>query len=136
MLEKKVKKFIQEKDKLAALLGIELIEVTKGQAHAKMTIKPCHLNGVGMVHGGAIFSLADITFAAASNSHGTIAVAINTEINFIKAAHDGVLFAHAREIACNRHLSTCVVDITDETGTLIAHFTGLAYRKDIELNLE
>jgi acyl-CoA thioesterase len=47
-----------------------------GRAQAKMTLQPHHCNALGTVHGGAIFTLADFAFAAASNSHGTVAVAL------------------------------------------------------------
>ena len=40
------------------------------------------LNGEGLTHGGAIFGLADLVFAAASNSHGNLALALNVNISF------------------------------------------------------
>ena len=79
------KEFIS-KDKFASYLGIELLEMEEGRAKAKLDISDKHLNGIGTAHGGAIFSLADLTFAAASNSYGNIAVAINANISFFKAA--------------------------------------------------
>jgi acyl-CoA thioesterase len=79
-----VKNFFKN-DRFAEHLGIELLEVSKGQAKAKMEIKDHHLNGVNIAHGGAIFSLADLAFAVASNSHKTIALAINANISFLKA---------------------------------------------------
>jgi acyl-CoA thioesterase len=45
-----------------------------------MKINETHLNAVGVVQGGAIFTLADFAFAVASNSRGKIALAINAEI--------------------------------------------------------
>ncbi|MBP8042627.1 MAG: PaaI family thioesterase, partial [Bacteroidales bacterium] len=74
------------KDRFARLLGIELLEVSEGKAISKMEIRDEHLNGVDIAQGGAIFTLADFTLAAAANSHGTVAVVINANINFIKAA--------------------------------------------------
>ena len=74
-----------KKDKFAERANIELLSVSPGQARAKMTLHPHHLNGYGTVQGGAIFTLADFAFAAASNSHGNVAVAINVSITFMKA---------------------------------------------------
>ena len=73
----RVRKNFCERDQLARHLGMELIELSPGHAIARMEIKPFHLNGADSVHGGAIFSLADFAFAAACNTHGTLAVAIN-----------------------------------------------------------
>jgi acyl-CoA thioesterase len=118
-----------DRDQFAKLCGIELVSMSPGQALARMKIGPQHLNGYRTVQGGAIFTLADFTFAAASNAHGTVAVAINVSINFIKAATTGTLQAEARELARNPKLGTYVVNVTDEAGDLVAVFQGLVYRK-------
>ena len=94
-----------------------------------MKIKKHHLNAVGSVHGGAIFTLADYVFAVASNSHGTVAVAINVSISYLKAASKGSLFAQADETAINPKLASYTVNVTNEQGDLIAIFQGMVYRK-------
>lgn len=124
-----IKKFFQ-RDKLAAYLGIELVDVSKGTATSKMEIKEEHLNGINSVHGGAIFTLADFTFAVAANSHGTVTVAINVSISYMKAAFKGgILTATATEISINPKLGTYTVNVVDDNGDLIAIFQGMAYRK-------
>jgi len=87
------------------------------------------LNGYGTVQGGAIFTLADFAFAAASNSHGTVAVAINVNITFMKAVVTGTLWADAREVSKNFKLGSYTVEVKDAEGDLVALFQGLAYRK-------
>ncbi len=116
-------------DRYAALSGIELLEVSEGRAKASMKIEDHHLNGVDVVHGGAIFTLADLVFAAASNSHGTVAVAINASIWYVKAGKEGTLFAEAREVSLNPKLATYAIDVTDEAGEIVATFEGMVYRK-------
>ncbi|MBN2508246.1 MAG: PaaI family thioesterase [Verrucomicrobia bacterium] len=118
-----------QRDQYARHSGIELESVEPGKARARMSVLPCHLNGVGTVQGGALFTLADFAFAAASNSHGTIAVAINVSITFMKAVSSGTLTAAAEEVAINPRLGAYTVRITDESGALVAIFQGLAYRK-------
>ena len=71
-------------DHFAARNGIELVDVSPGYAKAKMALHPHHWNALRTVQGGAIFTLADLAFAAACNSHGTVAVAINVNITFMK----------------------------------------------------
>ena len=116
-------------DKFAELCGIELLSVSPGRATARMTLHSHHLNGIGTVQGGAIFTLADFAFAAASNSHGTIAVALNVSITFMKAARAGTLWAEARELSKNFKIGAYSVEIKDDEGDLVAQFQGLAYRK-------
>ncbi|SHJ45581.1 acyl-CoA thioesterase [Malonomonas rubra DSM 5091] len=125
--------FFRQNDQFAKHCGIELLDGRPGWAKAKMEIKPIHLNGAKTVHGGAIFTLADFTFAVASNSHGQLALAINTSMSFVKAAYDGVLFAEAKELSLNRKLGTYEVRISDEEDRLIAQFQGTAFRKEENL---
>jgi len=124
-----IKQFFTKNDKFAEHAGIELLEVSEGKAKAKMEIKPHHLNGVKTVHGAAIFALADLVFAVASNSHGTIAMGINVNISYLKAVKEGVLFAEATEVSINPKLATYVIHVTDDSDDLVATFQGMVYRK-------
>ena len=122
-------KDLMKKDQFAKNNGIVLLEVAQGTAKVRMEIQNEHFNGVGTVHGGAIFTLADFAFAAASNSHGSIAVAINVTISFLKAAKTGILIAQAEEISRNPKLATYSVRVTDDSGDLVAIFQGMVYIK-------
>ncbi|MFO1475126.1 MAG: PaaI family thioesterase [Verrucomicrobiota bacterium] len=118
-----------KKDRFAAHCGMELIEAAGGHARARMTLQPHHWNGMGTIHGGALFTFADFTFAAACNSHGIVSVAIDANITFMKAVSGGVLYANAKELARNTKLGSYAVEIVNEAGDLIAQFQGLAYFK-------
>jgi acyl-CoA thioesterase len=123
-----LREFVQ-RDEFVKHCGIELVSFAPGQAVARMAVQPWHLNAVGIVQGGAIFTLADFAFAAASNSHGTVAVGINVSITYMKSANSGTLTAEAREVALNPKLASYTVNVTDEAGSLLAVFQGLVYRK-------
>ena len=126
---KNIKEFFQKRDQFAKYVGIELMEASEGKAKVRLKIKEHHLNGVNLVHGGAIFSLADFAFAVASNSHGTLALGINANISYVKSAKDGILTAEAMEVAKNSKLATYQINITNEKGELMAVFQGTVYRK-------
>ena len=116
-------------DLFATYCGIELTDVSEGEASACMKIQPYHLNGVGIVQGGAIYTLADLALAAASNSHGTTAVGLTSSISYFKAETSGILTAKATEISLRRTVATYRVDVTNQNGELIATFQGTVYRK-------
>jgi acyl-CoA thioesterase len=116
-------------DRLAELLGVELLELSPGQARVRLRLDQRHLNGAGLVHGGVIFSLADIAFAAASNAHGTLALALDVHISFVKAKTAGTLTAVAREVALSARIGTYAIEVRDEAQELVALFHGTAYRK-------
>ncbi len=124
-----------KRDRFAALAGIELVEVSPGYARAVMPVAEEHLNGVDTVQGGAIFTLADLAFAAASNSHGTVAMAINASISFMKAVSSGTLTAEAEEVSFHPKLGSYTVRVTDESGDLVGLFQGMVYRKKTPLAL-
>jgi acyl-CoA thioesterase len=121
--------YFSEQDQFAKHSGIELLKAEAGKAWAKLEIKPHHMNGAKTVHGGAIFTLADFAFAVAANSHGNLAMGINTSTSFINPATGGTLFAAAEEISLNNKLGNYQVRITDQDDKLIAQFQGTAYRK-------
>lgn len=124
-----IEEFMQG-DKFALHAGVELLKVSNGYAKARMEIKPEHLNGGGVCQGGAIFTLADLAFAAATNSHARLTLSINSSINFFKAENKGFLYAEAKENFNHKRLANCEVLITNEAGELIATFNGTGYRKE------
>ncbi len=128
-----MKRFVSQ-DHFAHHLGIEVTEHGLGTAKARMKVGRHHLNSAGTVHGGAIFSLADAVFSVASNSHGTLAVAINVSISYFKAASEGMLYAEAEEASFNPKLATYLIRILDGTGALVALFQGTVYRKKHKLS--
>ncbi len=130
-MEPKIRKLEQmlKNDRFASTNDIQLISVGKGEATAEMIVSDKHLNGVNIIQGGALFTLADFAFAAASNSHGRIAVASNASISFFKGVSSGKLTAVAKEYNSGKTLATYTVDIIDEEGTKIAYFNGTAFLK-------
>lgn len=82
-----VSRVIKE-DRFAAHMGIEFTHVEDGRAVARMELKDEHENFMGLVHGGAIFAVADAAFSAASNSSGTKAVAVHIAIDYLASPTD------------------------------------------------
>ena len=119
-------------DRFAHLLGIEIVEAYPGYALVELRIEEKHKNGIDIVQGGAIFTLADYAFAVASNADGSTTVAINASISYFKAPAGTYIRAEAREESKSKKISGYKVEIKDEDGTLIASFSGLGYRKKSE----
>ena len=121
-------------DPFARFLGIELLELREGYSRVAMTVGEHMLNFHGIPHGGVIFSLADAAFAAASNSHGQTAVALNVSMNFLAAVPVGTrLYAEGTEESLGRRTALCRLAVTTADGTLVALGHGLVYRKQEQL---
>lgn len=124
-----------DRDRFANGNGMRVVEVRLGYARAEMTVESRHLNAVGILQGGALFTLADLAFAAASNSHGVVAVGCQADITYFKAVEAGKITAIADEVSRTRKLSTCLVHIYDEHDEPLALFKGIAYIKGTPLPL-
>lgn len=118
-----------ENDRFAAFIGIRLVSVEAGHAVVEMKLTENHLNGVGFVQGGAIFTLADYAFAAASNSKGLLTTGINASITYFKTPKGKVLTAEATEVSTQNRTCGYSVNVYDENKDLIAQFSGLGYIK-------
>ena len=125
----KILEEILRNDRFANHIDIRLVSIGKGEAIAEMTVAEKHLNGVNTIQGGALFTLADFAFAAASNSHGRIAVASNASISFFKGISTGKLTARAKEYSSGKTLATYNVEISDDNENKIALFVGTAFMK-------
>jgi acyl-CoA thioesterase len=128
-----IRDFFNRADAFAAHNGMTIVEVREGYARAEMTLQSLHMNGANTVHGGALFTLADFAFAAASNSHGQLALSINSSISIFKGARRGKLVAEAREVSHAPKLAGFAVEVRDEAGELLASFSGMVYRKSVAL---
>lgn len=126
-MEKNIFKFF-EKDRFASYIGIKLTKAEPGYATACLNISEKHLNGLDVVQGGAIFTLADFAFAAAINSGGTATVGINSSITYFKAPKGNMITAVARQTSSEKKICGCDVEVLDEDGTLVAKFSGTGYR--------
>lgn len=115
------------RDRFAAAAGIRLVDCGPGRAVARMTLKAGHMNGVDVVQGGAVFTLADFAFAVACNSRGPVALAIDVSISFLAATAGGTLTATAKEVSRSSRLSRVEVEVRDAEGDPVALFHGTAY---------
>jgi acyl-CoA thioesterase len=114
----------------ARLLGMEVQKIDNGYSLVQMRFMPDMANIFGMAHGGAIYSLLDEAFQTACNAHGTLAVALNMSVTYIRPPEPGALLqAEAQEVSLTKRTATYTITVTDENGTVIATCQALAYRK-------
>lgn len=116
-------------DKQSQFLGIEIVSAEIGYSVCKMTIEERHLNGHGTCHGGAIFTLADTTFAHICNAYNTIAVAHMCNIAYWRPGMPGdVLYAVAKENGVYGRSGSYSIHIHKDSidGEVIAEFNGFS----------
>ena len=128
--EQQINDYIQ-RDPFAKMLGAAVEIIKPGHSRVTITVTDEMLNFHGSMHGGVIFSIGDMAFAAASNSHGQTAVALNVCINFLKSAKSGdTLIAEALEQSSSGPMTLYDILIKDKgTGDIVAKSQNLVYRK-------
>lgn len=115
-------------DAYAAAQGFSLIAVTDESIAVSMVVRDSHLNFHHVLHGGALFSLADCAFSLASNAHGDTAMAIDTHLALTAPTHLGdTLTATAVEVTRGRTLATYRVDVVRDDGRTVGLFTGTVF---------
>ncbi|MDD5141831.1 PaaI family thioesterase [Methanoregula sp.] len=111
----------------ARLLGIVVEEARDGYARVTMDCTG-KANPSGVVHGGAIASLADQAFGIAENCAGIHRVAVSIHIQYLIPGN-GLLVAIAERVQDNGSCDTCRV-LVYASDRIIAEFTGVAFRVD------
>ena len=128
-LAKAVYHKMMETDYCTQWLGATPVFIKEGHCQLKMTVRKEMLNGHGILHGGIAFTFADSAFAFAANSFGRVAVSINSNMIFSKAAQLGeTIFAEAKPLNITHKTADFDVDITNEKGDIYYRFRGTVYR--------
>lgn len=118
-----------QKDRFATENGAVIDEVGDGYAVCSLEIQPRHLNAVGTVMGGAVFTLADFAFAVASNWNKGIHVSLSSQITYLGVAKGTRLIAKAQVMKEGRSTCYYTVEVTDELGNAVAHVTANGFVK-------
>jgi acyl-CoA thioesterase len=120
-----------QKDAFTDFLGATLEAIDAGYGRVSLVVTESMLNFHGITHGGIVFGLGDIAFAAASNSHGQKAVALNVSVSFLRATNAGDhLVAEATEVSMGGATALYEIVVTEKTSqALVARSQALVYRK-------
>ena len=112
---------------------IEMVEVEPDHAIFRLNIRPESKNGYGMVHGGAIYAMADNATGFAAHTDGRSYVTQTSALHLLRNQTSGTIRANA--YLRHRGRSTCLVsvDIVGEGGNLLAtgEFTFFCVDKTI-----
>lgn len=116
----KAKDFFKDDIFSTQTTGIEIIEVGDKYAKCFLKIDERHLNATNRVMGGAIFTLADFTYAVASNFNQIPNVTRTTEISFLGQPAGNSLISESKLIKDGQTTCTYEISIKDEFGTPVA----------------
>lgn len=116
-------------DPFSQWLGIERVEDGPGRSVLRMQVRKEMLNGFAIAHGGITYSLADSALAFASNSHGRMAVSVETSISHTESLKEGdIITAVAEEKSLSNKIAVYHVTVSNQHGKVVALFKGTVYR--------
>ena len=117
----KIIQYRNETNAFANLIGLKITEMDKGYCKTYMPINGDGFNPIDSVHGGAIFTVGDVTGGGAASSYGYQVTTVSASINYLRAGLDTTeLVGKAREIKAGKRLMTYDVEIMDQHGTILA----------------
>jgi len=132
-MDPKIKKAIESAVKtepLANTFKIDLVALDTGSSTVEMCYNPGRMSNIyGRAHGGAIYALIDEAFETASQTHGTIAVALNVNVTYIASPEDGTtLRAEAKEVSRTKKTASYTINVFGPGRKQIATCQALAFR--------
>ena len=99
---------------------IEMERVEPDRAVFRLEIRPESKNVYGMVHGGAIYTLADNATGSAAHTDGRNYVTQSGTLHFLRNQREGIIRAQARVRHRGRSTVLVAVDVVGDDGTLLA----------------
>ena len=108
---------VNRRNPFVQLLGVEIAEVGPDRSLLRLALRPETLNPHGLVHGGALFTLAD---NAAGSTDGRTYVTQAGDIHFLRVQASGAVQAEARVRHRGRSTVLVEVTLTGEEGRLLA----------------
>ena len=110
--------------------GCRVLEASRGHAVCAFDIAPIHLNAMGNVMGGAIFTLADFALAIACNIGEDPTVAVNNTIEYLNSTKGSTLIATCDADKSGRNLGFYTVEVKDDLDTPVAKMTATCFRRN------
>lgn len=120
----KAREFFKDDLFATEVTGIVIDEVGDHYARCSLKIEPRHKNAAGQVMGGAIYTLADFTFAVAANVNQPLTVTTVSQICYLGTAKGETLIAEAKLIKDGKRSCFFEIRITDELGSNVALVTS------------
>lgn len=109
-----------EKDGFSRYNGFELEIMEQDRVVYRLDIRRNSLNPYGVVHGGALYTMADDAAGVAIHTDGRHYVTQTGTLHFLSNRPQGVIRAEGRVRRRGKQTAFASVEITDEQGALLA----------------
>ena len=121
-------------DALSREMGIQVSKVSPEGAEAEMYITDKQKNYMGMLHGGALFTIADVVAGLCVSYYGEQCVTLSSNLNYLKAVTSGKIIARSSLSRRGRKICVCEIRIYSEEEMLICTGTFTMYMSGIPVD--
>ena len=133
----KMVEYRNKHNKFAIENGIFIILIREGYAEVELEVQPHHLNPIGSVHGGCLFTLADACCISAATSYGMKVTTMDATFHFLRPGLNSTkLLAKGQVIKHGRQVNVVRADIYDQDEVLLATgtFSCMSLGKPLEFD--
>ena len=99
--------------------GMLVTHAEPGLVRGELTVSENSVNPHGMVHGGALTTLADTVAGCCACSKGGHCVTSNCTMEFLRPAYGKKIYCEATPKKMGRSLSTIQVSLTNDEGAVV-----------------
>jgi acyl-CoA thioesterase len=107
--------------------GIELVPGENDTICAQIEVTPDHLNPYSLVHGGLLYTMADIAAGATARKYAATPVTLNSDFHFLQNVSSGVVTARAEVVRAGLTVIVLRVRVSSDNGKELAEGTFTYY---------
>lgn len=120
----KLKEEVNTSHDFSQKLGLVITRVSQGSAESEMPVTEGCYNPFRTVHGGILFTIADVTGGVAAYSYGSPVCTVDSDFHYLNAGLRSTrLYASAQELKAGKRLLVYDVSVRDQTGLLLCKGT-------------
>ena len=120
-IEERLKAMVNGPHQFSAYNSIFLEKARDGRAEGRLFVTENSLNPHGMVHGGALVTLADtVAGTCACSRYGNTCVTTNSTMEYLRPGTAPGVLCRAEAVKIGRTLSVVRVELTDSREQLVA----------------
>lgn len=121
-------------DDFSRYLGIEIIEFEEKYIKARIPFKTVLRNNYGSLHGGVLYSFADILGGTVACMTGKFCTTVEGNMNYLEpAVSKEYVYCEAKRVRAGNHLIVVKVKIKNDSGKLLDDGSFTFFKSDTEV---
>lgn len=130
----KFREYFNLHDGFSHYCGMTLAQVADGYAKVELTLEDNGKNFMGSMHGGLLYTMADVAAGAAVMYESRRCVTLSAYTDYVKSPFGGKIIAEANLVSHGRKINRCEVTIHADDGTVYCRSYVTMYMKDQKIS--